>query len=209
MPLAFYQLNQCLETEAKLHINAPVISRVTTASESTKATGSRSRLSEQQRAEVANRVTKICVIQEVIKVHRHRKVISASGISAATETTPAKSTTTATETTAPAAATTTSSAAGRPSTCHSATHHGVVSLTVITLLVTVRSICSASVLICVLCGRTAFATKSESLAYSKINGGRSGTRSIVTRDHDIARREREFEIAIRSAFEIYSIAAIS
>src|SRR4051794_24249664 len=122
-----------LESESDLRVDATVVSRIA-AAEASKATSGRRRLPKQQRAQVADRICEVRVIQQVVEIHRERQVVPA--IAAATR--PAKTTSARSAKTTTASSTAaTRATAGWTTASHTAAHHRRVSSValLITLLI--------------------------------------------------------------------------
>src|ERR1044072_7260983 len=177
-----------LEAEPNLRVDATVVSRIPDA----ETTESRRRrgLSKQRRTEVADGIAEVRVFQNVLEVQRERQIVTTT-----------TATTWSTETTATAAwsttKTTTAATTRTPGTSpgHPATHYRAISLS-ITLLILLPVL----ILILTIVGvRAPFRAKTPRLAHAQVGSDRSWTFREVTRNHDIARRKREFEVSERRA----------
>jgi hypothetical protein len=151
-----------LESEAHLRVDAAIVSRIA-CTKTAETAGRRSRLAEQQRTQIANRVSKIGVVKYVVEIQRECQAIAATGVSTTTTKTSA---TTAAEA-ASAATTTASSTAAAALTAATATSHAAAhhrrTLSIISLLVTLVTLVAIP-LIC-LCARR-FRTKGKGFAYA-------------------------------------------
>ena len=192
-----------LEAEPKRRVDATLVSRIG-CSKPTKATSRRRRLTKQQRSQVADRIGEVCVVQNVLEVQRERQIVTASAATAwTTETTTAstwstKPTTTATATTArSAAAWTTRTAPG-----HTAAHHRRI--TSIALLITL-----AALLTILRVRATAFRAEAPRLTHAQVNACRSRTFTEVARNHHVARRKRQLEVAVRRTLDVDRVRTVS
>ena len=194
-----------LEAEPKRRVDATLVSRIG-CSKPTKAAGRRRRLTKQQRSQVADRIGEVRVVQNVLEVQRERQIVTASAATArTTEATTAsawstKPTTTATATTARSAAAWTT----RTSPGHTAAHHRAV--TSIALLITLAAL--AALLTILRVRATAFRAEAPRLTHAQVNARRSRTFTEVARNHHVARRKRQLEVAVRRTLDIDRVRTI-
>src|SRR6185369_770346 len=143
-------------------------------------------LTKQQRSQVADRIGEVRVVQNVLEVQRERQIVTASA-----------ATTGATETTT----TTAWTAATRTTAGHTAAHHRCVSS--VALLVTLLAILLPIPRI-----RATFRAEAPRLTDAQVDACRARTFTEVARNHHVARRKRQLEIAVRRTFDIDRVRTI-
>ena len=132
-----------LEAEPNLRVDTTVVSGVA-ATKTSEAARCRRRLTEERRAEVADRIAQVRVIKNIVEVERERQIVATAATTRSAKATAAWSTTKTSATAAAAAARTTATGAAW-TTARAAAHYRVaLSITlwilpILTILLRIRA----------------------------------------------------------------------